>query len=164
MSTMLTYLVILLFGCLPSAQAFNKDNHHRKGLGSRLSKWSSHHLVGWEETSKCDPATTGNATFRQYIDHQNPHLGTFSQFYFWSTEFWGGPGSPVIVMTPGEVNVTGYTSYLTTNRTTGVLAQEIGAAIIVIEHRYWGESSPYADLTTENLQYLTLENSIVSVI
>jgi len=26
--------------------------------------------------------------------------------------------------------------------------------------RYWGDSSPYDDLTTENLQYLTLENSI----
>ena len=26
--------------------------------------------------------------------------------------------------------------------------------------RYWGESSPYQDLTTKNLQYLTLKNSI----
>lgn len=41
-----------------------------------------------------------------------------------------------------------------------MLAQEIGAATIVLEHRYWGVSSPFADLTTENLQYLTLENSI----
>lgn len=30
----------------------------------------------------------------------------------------------------------------------------------MLEHRYWGVSSPFADLTTENLQYLTLENSI----
>jgi len=66
----------------------------------------------------------------------------------------------VVLFTPGEINVTGYQSYTTINRTTGVLASEIGAAVIVLEHRYWGNSSPYPELTTENLQYLTLKNSV----
>lgn len=44
-----------------------------------------------------------------------------------------------------------------------MLAQELGAAQILIEHRYWGSSSPFDDLTTENLQYLTLENSILDM-
>jgi hypothetical protein len=71
---------------------------------------------------------TGNSTFKQLIDHNNPALGTFDQFYFWSTEFWGGPGSPIVVFTPGEINASRYSVYLTTNRTTGVLAQELKAA------------------------------------
>jgi len=54
-------------------------------------------------------------------------------------------------------------SYATTNRTTGVIAQEIGAAIIVLEHRYWGFSSPFEELTTENMQYLTLKNAIADL-
>ena len=54
-------------------------------------------------------------------------------------------------------------SYATTARTTGVIAQEIGAAIVVIEHRYWGFSSPFQELTTENMQYLTLKNSIADL-
>lgn len=58
------------------------------------------------------PATMGNATFQQYIDHDNKSLGTFSQLYFYNDEFYKGPGSPVILFTPGEVNATGYTSYL----------------------------------------------------
>jgi hypothetical protein len=29
--------------------------------------------------------------------------------------------------------------------------------------RYWGDSSPYLELTTENLQQLTLENSIADL-
>ena len=29
--------------------------------------------------------------------------------------------------------------------------------------RYWGDSSPYEQLTTENLQQLTLENSIADL-
>lgn len=41
-------------------------------------------------------ATVLNATFEQLIDHDNPSLGTFSQFYYYSTEFYKGPGSPVV--------------------------------------------------------------------
>lgn len=37
----------------------------------------------------------GEATFQQQLDHHDPAKGTFSQRYWWSTEFWGGPGSPV---------------------------------------------------------------------
>ena len=127
-------ILILLAGSLSLADAFNKNQHTSRD--SRPSRWRFHHVAGWEKNPTCNPEVTGNATFEQYIDHKNPGLGTFSQLYFWSTEHWGGPGSPVIVFTPGGVNATGYTSYLTTNRTTGVLAQEIGAAVIVIEHRY----------------------------
>ena len=46
---------------------------------------------------------------------------------------------------------------------TGVIAQEIGAAIIALEHRYWGFSSPYPELTTENMQYQTLKNAIADL-
>ncbi|KAF2421488.1 serine carboxypeptidase [Tothia fuscella] len=106
----------------------------------------------------------GTSTFTQPIDHKNPSLGNFSQFYYWSDEHWAGPGSPVIMFTPGEANVTGYNSYLTLNRTTGVVAREIGAAVVVVEHRYWGVSSPFANLSTDNLQYLTLENSIADFV
>ena len=105
--------------------------------------------------------TMGNATFEQQLDHNDPDAGTFSQWYMYDTSFWNCPGSPVVFFTPGEVNASAYTSYLSTNRTTGVLAQEIGAAIIVFEHRYWGYSSPVGnELTTENMVHLTLENAI----
>ncbi|RFU32968.1 hypothetical protein B7463_g3370, partial [Scytalidium lignicola] len=127
-------------------------------------------------------ATVLNATFEQLIDHANPSLGTFSQFYYYSTEFYKGPGSPVVrstklngnfryadslplqvFFTPGEIAIIGYSDYATTARTTGVIAQEIGAAVVVLEHRYWGFSSPFTELTTENLQYLTLKNSIADL-
>lgn len=34
----------------------------------------------------------GNATFKQLIDHKNPGLGTFEQFYYYDTTYWKGPG------------------------------------------------------------------------
>jgi len=40
----------------------------------------------------------------------------------------------------------------------------VGGASILIEHRYWGESSPYSNLTAENLQYLTVSQSIQDMV
>ncbi|KAK0721033.1 serine carboxypeptidase S28 [Lasiosphaeris hirsuta] len=106
----------------------------------------------------------GNSTFQQLIDHKNPSLGTFSQRYWWNTTYWTGPGSPVVLFTPGEVAANGYTGFLTNRTLAGLFAQEIGGATIVIEHRYWGESSPYSVLDTKNLTYLTLENSVADLV
>ena len=105
--------------------------------------------------------TSGWGTFKQLIDHSNPRLGTFSQRYWYDTTFWKGPGSPVVMTNPGEQAADGFNkSYGTTQRLTGVVAQAVGAAVLILEHRYWGESSPYSQLTVENLRYLTLENSL----
>lgn len=104
--------------------------------------------------------TSGHSTFTQYIDHSNPDLGTFEQFYYWGSEFWGGPGSPVILMTPGESAAEGYDSYLENTTITGHFAEAINAAVVVVEHRYWGQSVPVPDLSTENLKYLTVNQSL----
>jgi hypothetical protein len=74
----------------------------------------------WNLPADTQAATTySNATFSQLIDHSDPSLGTFEQFYYYDTTYWKGPGSPVVLFTPGEINVTGYQSYLGLNRTTG---------------------------------------------
>lgn len=39
--------------------------------------------------------TTGSAFFTQLLDHDNPSKGTFQQKFWWNSEFWNGPGSPV---------------------------------------------------------------------
>lgn len=104
--------------------------------------------------------TSGTATFEQLLDHSDPSLGTFSQSYWWSTTYWTGPGAPVVLFTPGESAAAPYTGYLTNRTITGLFAEAVGGATILLEHRYWGDSSPYSVLTTENMTYLTLENSI----
>ena len=106
------------------------------------------------------PATTGNTTFQQLLNHDDPSAGNFSQTFWWNDEFWGGPGSPVVLFTPGEIAAAGYQGYLTNKTITGAFAQAIKGAVVMLEHRYWGSSSPYANLSTQNLQQLTLKNSI----
>ncbi|KAF3071047.1 putative serine protease K12H4.7 [Daldinia childiae] len=105
--------------------------------------------------------TAGWGTFPQLLDHSNPDLGTFEQRYWYGTKYWKGPGSPIIFVNPGEQAADNFNvSYTTSQRLTGLLAEKLGGAVVILEHRYWGESSPFESLTTKNLQYLTLENSI----
>lgn len=108
--------------------------------------------------------TNGWGTFDQLLDHNDPNKGTFSQRFWYGTQFWKGPGSPIILVNPGEQAADGFnTTYLGPTRLPGLFAQEVGGAAVVIEHRYWGESSPYDNLTAKNLQYLTLENAIADM-
>lgn len=114
-----------------------------------------------EKNDASDPIVL--ASFNQLIDHTNPSLGTFPQRYWYNKQYWKGAGSPVILFTPGEIAAEDYTPYDTNLTINGLLAQKIGAAMILLEHRYWGTSSPYTELTTANMTYLTLENAIADL-
>lgn len=113
-----------------------------------------------------DPAqpATGVAYFEQYIDHDNPDFGTFNQTYWYNATFWKGPGSPIIIFTPGEVSGTGYLSYLTDDALTGLIAKEVGGAVVMVEHRYWGNSTPYEIQSTKNLRFLNLDQAVADFV
>ncbi|KIO21857.1 hypothetical protein M407DRAFT_217512 [Tulasnella calospora MUT 4182] len=98
--------------------------------------------------------------FDQLIDHTNPSAGTFKQRYFFSDKYWKGDGSPIILQTPGETSADGWWAFLTEGVLQYKMMESLGAAGIVLEHRYWGKSSPVPDLSTNNLQWLTVEQSI----
>lgn len=97
--------------------------------------------------------------FDQLIDHDNPSLGTFQQRYWHTWEFYE-PGGPIILTTPGEENADGYEFLLTDQSINGLIAQQQHGATIVLEHRYYGYSNPYVDLSTESLQYHTIQQAI----
>lgn len=41
-----------------------------------------------------------------------------------------------------------------------VLAKKFGAALVSLEHRYYGKSSPFKYLTTENLRFLSSKQAL----
>jgi len=94
--------------------------------------------------------------FNQPIDHSNPSLGTFQQRFWMNWEFYE-EGGPIIIFTPGEANAEPYTGYLTNLTVNGQIAQQQKGATIVIEHRFFGLSNPYPDLTVKSLKYLTIQ-------
>lgn len=114
-------------------------------------------------TSSPGAGTAGH--FQQLIDHANPSLGTFKQRYWWNTEYYGGPGSPIILQAPGEASVDAHYIDLSNYTLPGLLAQTNKGAVIVLEHRYWGDSSPVGfNFTAQNLQHLNLDNAIQDLV
>ncbi|CAK7263729.1 hypothetical protein SEPCBS119000_000631 [Sporothrix epigloea] len=105
--------------------------------------------------------TFGWGTFRQILDHNNPDLGTFSQRFWYTTQYWAGPGAPVILATPGEQPGDGWNdTYLTNQRITGYFADHVEGAVVILEHRYYGESSPYDELNVKHLEFLTVDQAM----
>ena len=92
MKSLVSWLICLLFAVAATARSVQESWNWK-------SAW---HLPGREAQ---DVPEMGNSTFEQLIDHGNTSLGTFSQFYYYSTEFWKGPGSPVILFTVTDCRV-----------------------------------------------------------
>lgn len=115
------------------------------------------------------PVTSRNGTvlppydttyyFNQLIDHNDPSLGTFVQRYWHTWEFYES-GGPIILFTPGEINADGYQGYLTNGTINGLIAQQQNGATIVLEHRFYGYSNPYNNLSSTSLRVHTLPQAI----
>ncbi|KIO21856.1 hypothetical protein M407DRAFT_28566, partial [Tulasnella calospora MUT 4182] len=118
--------------------------------------------------------------FDQLIDHNNPSAGTFKQRYYFSDQYWTGDGAPIILQTPGETSAEGLWSQMQLGHIQNKMMGELGAAGVILERqsrsphrlvpgsdpppprpdRYWGKSLPVPDLTTQNLQWLTVEQGV----
>lgn len=105
------------------------------------------------------PPLTTVYTFNQLKDHTNPGLGTFSQRYWMNWQYYN-PGGPIILFTPGEINAANYTGYLTNDTMSGLIAQQQNGATVLLEHRFFGQSNPYPDLSSQSLALLTIQQAI----
>ena len=109
------------------------------------------------------PAAIEDGTFEQLLDHAHPELGTFKQRYWPLCEHYGGSGSPIVLYMPGETSADSTIARLANGSLADSIAQTLGAGVVILEHRYYGGSSPYASLTIEHLRYLTLRNAIADL-
>ena len=86
-------------------------------------------------------------------------------------------GGPIVFMTPGETNAdgrflrasslacssdtfAGYEAYLTNTTISGMIAQQQHGATVLVEHRFFGYSNPYDNLTSQSLELLTIQQAI----
>ncbi|KAA8563834.1 hypothetical protein MFRU_036g00650 [Monilinia fructicola] len=92
----------------------------------------------------------------RYEPHSN---GTFPLRYWFDATYYK-PGGPVIILQSGETNAEGRLPFLQKG-----LLHELAVATngigVVLEHRYYGDSIPTPDFSTENLRFLTTEQALM---
>jgi Serine carboxypeptidase S28 len=96
------------------------------------------------------------ASFAQQVDPKDPARGTFQQRYWYTKEFASGPNSPVIFYLCGEWTCS-------SDRDAAAMPdtlKALGASLVVLEHRYYGQSLPMPHPTLEQMKYLTIENAL----
>ncbi|XP_057449301.1 probable serine protease EDA2 [Lotus japonicus] len=94
--------------------------------------------------------------FSQTLDHYSPYdHRKFQQRYYEFLDYFRIPDGPVFLVICGEYSCNGIR-----NDYIAVLAKKFGAAVVSLEHRYYGKSSPFKSLATKNLRYLSSKQAL----
>ncbi|TFK89724.1 peptidase S28 [Polyporus arcularius HHB13444] len=94
--------------------------------------------------------------FEQPVDHfaKVNETETWHQRYWVNTRHYApGPNTPVFVLDGGETSGEDRLPFLDTG-IMDILARATGGIGIVLEHRYYGQSLPVKNLTTDSLRFL----------
>jgi len=157
------YLVVLwhMYGCVILCMAFAVvfvsartppeffPKHMRGGMAYRMAQ--DHHtrsmLVFGQE-----PNTTVNY-LQQLVNHSEPHGPTFAQRWYVDYSHYTSPRG--ILYISGEQSATrSPTGYMQ------VYGYDIGAALFTLEHRFYGQSLPFALTNTSGLRYLSVDAAL----
>ncbi|KAJ1913806.1 hypothetical protein H4219_005056 [Mycoemilia scoparia] len=84
---------------------------------------------------------------------------TFKQLFFVNDVYYK-PGGPILLFLYGESPAS--ESFLFSGNPIRI-AKELGAMLIIMEHRYYGKSFPVPDMSGPNMKYLTLKNSLKDI-
>ncbi|KAH9936342.1 serine carboxypeptidase S28-domain-containing protein [Fomitopsis serialis] len=97
--------------------------------------------------------------FTQPLDHFSNSSHTFGQRYWINTRHYKpGTAAPVIVLDGGETSGEDRIPFLDTG-IVEILARATGGVGVVLEHRYYGNSVPVENFTTDSLRWLNNEQS-----
>merc|ERR1719495_2713495 len=102
--------------------------------------------------SPCDVAGAEDQYFEQVLDHFNPIDERTWQQRFWENLEHYVEGGPAFIMIGGEAEAN--PKWMTYGQWYK-WAEENGAAMFELEHRYYGQSQPTEDMSTENMRYLS---------
>ncbi|CCO28924.1 putative MFS-type transporter C1683,03c [Rhizoctonia solani AG-1 IB] len=92
--------------------------------------------------------------FKQPLDHFDKSVNnTFGQRYWVNKEYYE-PGGPVFVLDGGETSGEDRLPFLQKG-ILAILANETKGLGIVLEHRYYGESIPVGNFSTDSMRWLT---------
>lgn len=100
------------------------------------------------------PSGLIQGTFTQPLDHfDSTNTFTFQQHYWVNPTFYKS-GGPVVLIDAGEGTGPERLPYIMTG-IGAKLANATGGLALVLEHRYYGQSIPVANFSTDSLRWLT---------
>merc|ERR1711892_59506 len=105
----------------------------------------------------CDEVLAEEKYFEQVLDHFTATDGRMWQQRFWENLEHYVEGGPAFIMIGGEAEAN--PKWLTYGQWSK-WAKENGAAMFLLEHRYYGQSQPTEDMSTENMRYLSLRQGL----
>ncbi|KAI8324022.1 peptidase S28, partial [Martensiomyces pterosporus] len=97
--------------------------------------------------------------FQQKVDHFGLNDTTFKQRIYINGDSYAADG-PVYLFNSGETPAS--PSYLIAGEPYN-LAKATNGMVIIMEHRYYGDSYPVDDLSGPNMKYLTVENALEDI-
>lgn len=136
------------------------------GSGLVVERFGGHrhhvdHVLRSSGTADARPE--GNSTTYFYNEAVLDHFSTddlsetqWSQRFYADASQWGGAGYPVFLYIGGE----GPQGPVSPSLFMYELATEAKALVLALEHRFYGESQPVADMSDENLRYLTSHQAL----
>ncbi|MBS1960323.1 MAG: hypothetical protein JST80_12675 [Bdellovibrionales bacterium] len=143
-----------------SAQALPPEWLRVKKIDISIEKTKIFTGMGMMGTPKVLGTETG--LFNQLIDHFSivdrvpTDADYFKQRYWVDSTYAKGKDSPVLYYICGEATCDGASNTPLIN----TVAKEIGAYRVALEHRYYGTSQPFKDLSNEHLKYLSMEQAL----
>lgn len=132
---------------LGAAEAFLRRGHHVQNVLSE----------GGPEPS--------NSTTYFYREALLDHFDTASRSKMWAQRYyvderyWCGASCPIFLYIGGE----GPQGPPTDRLFMATLAQKMGALMIAVEHRFYGESRPTADMSVASLRFLSSEQALADL-
>ncbi|OSC97649.1 peptidase S28 [Trametes coccinea BRFM310] len=155
----LRFFLPVLLAALAIVSPSEAKKQHRHGIHKLDGVDVSHEVVHQTTGAKLPPVNT-TYYFDQLIDHDDPSLGTFKQRYWFNYQYYQ-PGGPVILMNAGEGDASPAVPYLLADLgIPGVLAKEFNGVAVLLEHRFFGLSSPYPDLSVKSYRVHTIQQAI----
>ncbi|CAL4130099.1 unnamed protein product, partial [Meganyctiphanes norvegica] len=102
----------------------------------------------------------GGGGFTQNLDHFNPtDTRTWNQRYFRNDKFYK-EGGPVFLMIGGEGPASA--KWMVTGSWVEY-AKKLGAYLLMLEHRFYGDSHPTEDVSSKNLSYLNSQQALADL-
>uniref|UniRef100_A0A7E4US96 Serine protease K12H4.7 n=1 Tax=Panagrellus redivivus TaxID=6233 RepID=A0A7E4US96_PANRE len=126
----------------------------------RGRKW--HGLVPKPDRPADLSSRVADQHFVQQLDHFDASNNKTWLQRFWYNDKWYKPGGPQFLMIGGE-SAESPTWVERDDFEWTSLAKEVGAAVFLLEHRFYGESQPTGDLKFESLKYLSSEQALADL-